>query len=114
MGSSKKKPTVIDSEDQEGQNGHADTNENGVEEIDGSDEDIPLGKRNKKKKSIKVSSDEDEKPLGQRRRNSTEEEKNEGAAASSDEDDKPLGQRRKNSTDEEKKKKDSDSEEKAP
>merc|ERR1712083_1122182 len=91
MGSSKKKPTVIDSEEDNGQNGHADTNENGVEEIDGSDEDIPLGKRNKKKKSIKVSSDEDEK--------------NEGAAASSDEDDKPLGQRRKNSTDEEKKKK---------
>merc|ERR1711997_1126044 len=40
--SSKKKPAVIDSEEDNGQNGHADTNENGVEEIDGSDEDIPL------------------------------------------------------------------------
>merc|ERR1712129_260361 len=109
--SSKKK---IESEEETGQNGHADTDENGVQEKDESDEDIPLGKRNKKNKSMKTASDEDEKPLGQRRKNSTDEEKKEKNTASSDEDDKPLGQRRKNSTDEEKEKQDSDSEEKAP
>merc|ERR1712008_614607 len=65
-------------------------------------------------KSMKAASDEDGNPLGQRRKNSTDEEKKEKNTASSDEDDKPLGQRRKNSTDEEKKKQDSDSEEKAP
>merc|ERR1711956_39830 len=85
--SSKKKTVAIESEEETGQYGHADTDENGVQDKDESDEDIPLGKRNKKNKSVKAASDEDEKP---------------------------LGQRRKDSTDEEKKKQDSDSEEKAP